>query len=168
MLKIISQPNIFAILLACFFGYNILFSQTPFVCKDQAFGMMSGSSEFVNLVISPTNSAITVSSINPNIGVNINSIGYRRTDNLIYGIDPLNHHLFQVDATGAVFDLGPLNLPGGLQYLAGDINPSGQFLYAIGSVNNLDQSLVKIDLESGNFNVQTVVLNGSTSIADIT
>ncbi len=165
MLNIKVNPSILSLLLAFFMGSNIHYSQTPFVCKDQAFGIINGTTEFVELVVAPSNSAITVSSINNDIGVNINAFGFRNIDNFIYGIDPFNHNLFQVDANGAVADLGVLNLPTGLEYLAGDINPSGQFLYAIGSLNNIDQVLAKIDLE--NFNVQPISLNGITSITDI-
>ena len=166
MLKIKVRPNIltlvFAFLLAIHFG----FGQTPFICQDQAFGILNGTDEFVELVVAPSNSAITVSTIN-NLGANINAIGYRRTDNLIYGIDPLNHNLYRIDAVGDVVTLTTLNLQNDLVFLAGDVDPSGQFLYAVGSLDGIDEVLVKINLESGNFNVQAISLDDATGISDI-
>ena len=167
MLKIISHFKIFALLIALFLGNAFLYSQTPFVCKDQAYGILNGTSNFVELVVAPSNSAINISSINSDIGVDINAMGYRRTDNLIYGIEPLNHNLFRVDADGSVVSLTILNLQNDLSFLAGDVDPSGQFLYAVGSLNGVDETLVKINLESGIFNIQSIPLSGATNIADI-
>lgn len=159
------RPKCLVLFLACFFGCNFLFSQTPFVCKDQAFGVLNGTGDLVELVVAPSNSAITISNIN-NLGVNINAMGYRMTDNLIYGIDPA-HHLFQIDANGTAADLGLLNLQSSLDFLAGDVHPGGQFLYAIGSSSGIDQVLVRIDLSSANYTVQTVDLDGTTTTRDI-
>ncbi len=167
MLKIKVYPYIPSLVLAFFVGCNFLHSQTPFICKDQAFGLLNGTFEFVELIVSPSNSAINVSSINANIGVSINAMGYRKTDDLIYGIEPLNHNLYRVDAVGSVVSLTTLNLQNGLSFLAGDVDPSGQYLYAIGSSNGFDEVIVKINLESGIFNVQSISLNGTTSISDI-
>ena len=45
-------------------------------------------------------------------------MGYQKTDNLIYEIDPLNHSLFRIDADGDVVSLTTLSLQNGHSFLA--------------------------------------------------
>jgi len=52
--------------------------------------------------------------------------------------------------------------------LAGDVTTDGKYLVAFGSNNNLDVSLVRIDLEDPNFGVQTFNLGaGALHFRDI-
>lgn len=62
-------------------------------------------------------------------GTYINAIGYRRTDNLIYGINPSSHDLFSIDATGqATFVTSLSGINRNHHYIAGDVSPDGSRL----------------------------------------
>ena len=63
----------------------------------------------------------------------MNAIGYRFTDNLIYAIDPNSYEFYQIDATGSSFPIGNLNFNNSLGYYGADITPDGDFTVFIGS-----------------------------------
>ena len=72
---------------------------------------------------------------------NVNAIGYRKTDNLIYGLEPILHELYRIDAAGRVESLGYMPLKGA--YFAGDVSPSGGELVLFNSKN-----IAKINLNT--------------------
>jgi len=70
----------------------------------------------------------------------------------------------------AIFD--PIKIDVGKnvnEYFAGDISPDGRFLILIGGggFTGLDAEIVKVDLESPNFNISRVAITASTRIFDI-
>ena len=152
----------FAILLS---GQQSL-SQQPFTCTDQLFLIGQNGGELVEINTPPGSSILVFNDLNPNLGQSIDAAGFRSTDGLIYAIGNGNHHLYQLDATGAMADLGQLSLNANLFYLAGEMTPDGQFLVAIGSDGTKDVELVKIDFLNS-YTVETIPLSGFTFHTDI-
>ncbi len=108
------------------------------------------------------------------LGATVNAMGYRRTDNFIYGINPTPpfFNLYRVGSDGVAIDLG---IPTGMindghYYYAGDVTPDGNYLVLIGQKDYLDQEAViaKVDLNDPDFQVTSLIVsNLFTSIYDI-
>jgi len=127
---------------AIFFFNMTTYSQTPFDCDGRVFmtQVLEDDQTTLNELLED-NQNINIIPF-PNISnENINSIGYRQTDNFIYGIDPTKHELYRLDATGQVETVAfvPLNDA----YYAGDITPDGDFLVLFNS-----NFIAKINLNS--------------------
>ncbi len=154
-----------------FFGYSDLLSQTPFTCKGQYYLSLTGSqavgSQLYRIKIDPSGQTISLDTISKNLNLILNAMGYRITDNFIYGLDPQKATLSRVGADGVAVDLGtPLGIPETPIYYAGDVTPDGRYLLAIG-LSNAPQ-IVKIDLEDPLFTCSFVPLKNTTvSIVDI-
>jgi gliding motility-associated-like protein len=127
---------------------------------------MEDGNRLAKLDINALNNSVTLDTLNDNLGVDINALGFRSADNLLYGIGTLNHRLYRIDAGGSVEDLGALALNSNYFYFAGDVSPDGRYLFAIGSVNGIDKTLEKIDL-AGSYAVQSSLLPGAMRITDI-
>ena len=167
MLKVKVYPIIFILFFVLSPGGQSVLSQTPFPCEGQRFLILEDTYELVELDINPSNNAVKFNVIR-DLGININALGFRNTDNLLYGINQSNNHLHRIDANGLVEDLGALSIPTNLFYRAGDIGPDGKYLITIGSdVNGFDQMLIKINLESANFLTESIPLSNGTRLADI-
>jgi len=149
------------------------YAQVPFQCKGQYYASLSpslhGPSDLYEVKIDPGTNLAVFEPIKINVGENVNAIGYRSTDNLIYGVDPDEFFLYQLDANGDVFFLKQLPLTNNLEYFAGDVSPDGRFLILIGGggFTGLDSEIVKVDLESPNFNISRVNITANTRIFDI-
>ncbi len=154
--RLLSLSNLLLLLLAL---PPLVGAQVPFSCEGQVFCIREGR-ELARLSLAPQSAAITFSTIRDDLGVDLQTIGYRSSDNLLYGIHPTDHRLYRIDATGNVEDLGPLNLQSNLEYKTGTISPDGRFYYTIGSVNDRDQGMTIIDLDSPTFSSQLVPLSG--------
>jgi len=140
--------------------------QTPFACTGQVFLVLEGTDELAELQVDsnhPVDKVVTIDFA----GVQVNALGYRRTDNYLYGIDPANHNLYRIGADGTLEDLGNPGLQMGLYYVAGDVAPDGRYLWAVGSANGTDLELVKIDLEDADFATESFNFDTGTDIADI-
>ena len=148
---------------------QLIFAQTPFTNERRTFLIIenSGTNQFAELTINPQNSAISTSLINNNLNANINAIGFRSTDNFLYGINQNTLNLIRIDATGQIDVLTTLNINLNNLYLAGDVSPDGKYLTIIGSDDGNDQELIHIDLESPTFDIQVINLAGGTFFADI-
>lgn len=168
--KAINRPvyhiSIFLILTAFTFSAQSLFSQQPFTCLDQVFIIGENGGELIEMSTDPGSSILNFDDLNTNLGVPIDAAGFRSTDGLIYAIGNGDNHLYQLDATGAMVDLGQLSLNPNYSYLAGAMTPDGQFLVAIGSDGSTDIELAKIDF-SNNYSVQNTSLSGFASHTDI-
>ena len=80
-----------------------LFGQTPFQCtgdfyllRNVGFGQRALSELSVNI---NTNSVV-FTAITGNVGANVSPIGYRSTDNFIYGVHSTQDRLYRIDANG--------------------------------------------------------------------
>ena len=148
-------------------------AQVAFQCKGQYYASLSpslhGPSNLYEVKIDPASNLAIFDPIKINVGKNVNAIGYRSVDNLIYGVDPDEFFLYKLDSNGDIFFLKQLPLTNGLEYFAGDISPDGRFLILIGGggFTGLDSEIVKVDLNSPNFDITRVNVQANTRIFDI-
>ena len=96
--------------------WKIANGQTPFTCKGQYYLSLtkngSQSSGLYEVKIPTSASQIYLDTISTSIGLVLNGMGYRITDNLIYGIDPNTAHLRKIGRDGVAIDLGlPKGIP---------------------------------------------------------
>ncbi|MFT5166183.1 MAG: gliding motility-associated-like protein [Saprospiraceae bacterium] len=124
----------------------------PFECEGDFFLALAntGNSIFYRVEIDQNTNAVLFNALPAaNSGVRINAIGYRITDNYIYGVEIGTSNLCQVDATGTATVIAVLNgLNANYGYYAGEISPDGQYLYLLSSGGNpyISRDLVRVDL----------------------
>jgi len=140
--------------------------QTPFTCEGQVWMIGQEDNSLLQMTVG-SNNGIAYTTIKDDIGVQVNAMGYRVTDRLLYGIDPLNHELYRIDALGNVEILPSPNVDASLAYFAGDVTPDGNTLVIIGSNNGLDTKLLTINLASGNYEVEEFSFGNGTRTIDI-
>jgi len=145
-------------------------AQVPFTCTGDFYSSLTsgfGNSSLEKITFD-ANGNVVFTTINGDIGAQINAIGYRVTDNLIYGVHPTQENLYRIDATGtATFlaNLGSIN--SSYSYFAGDITPDGNFLVIIGRStgggNSTSRNLVRIDLNSPTYTATSISLIDATT-----
>lgn len=146
--------------------------QTPFTCKGQYYLSLTksgfNSSGLYRVKISDNGLNIYLDTISPAIGLVLNAMGYRITDNFIYGMDPNTARLRKIGSDGVAIDLGiPKDIPLDPLYYAGDVTPDGRYLLLIGLGGNTPQ-IVKVDLEDPQYQCSFVPMQDRTvSIVDI-
>jgi len=165
----------FWILLFC--SVNGLFAQEPFVCDGSFFLILrnepSSQSKLFKIESNDDLSDIIFDEVGTDsAGVYLNSIGYRRTDNFIYGIDPNNFNLYKVDSEGNGFFLDNIHeLDTLCNYIAGDVSLDGKYLILVEQhrVNNANQDIALrfIDLTSPEYVTTRLPLVGPNGAAII-
>ena len=152
---------------------TLVLGQEPFICKGQYFLSLtppnSPGSGLYEVKIDKNTLSVIFEPISNNVGVKLNAMGYRSTDNFIYGMDPQTAVLSRIGGDGTAQVLGiPRGIPmGGRLYFAGDITPDGRYLILMGvTTSNLE--IVKVDLDHPEYQVSIVPLqNRTTAIFDI-
>lgn len=144
-----------------------LSGQMPFERTGQVFLTVFGSSDMLEFRVDAGN-VLQTDPLGPPPAGGLEAIGFRKTDNLLYGINPGNNHLFQIGRNGALKDLGKAGLDDALFYVAGDVAPDGKSLVSIGSVfAGPDAHLATTNLDGSNFITQFVPMSGSSYMRDI-
>ena len=134
----------------------------PFQCNGDLFLTLTnnGPSVFYRVKIDPaSNQVLFIPLPAQNAGLVINAIGYRTTDNYIYGIQAGSSNLCRVDATGTATVVATLNgLNPSIGYYAGDVSQDGLFLYLIGTGGSsyLSRELVRVNLEDYTTELYTI------------
>ncbi len=142
-------------------------SQAPFERTGQVFMLLPPAGDLVEMSVHPSFQTLVFSTIAPGLG-SLDALGFRKTDNLLYGLNELNNQLVRIDANGTLENLGAPALDNALYYLAGDISPDGKFLTCVGSNSaGSDVHLAKIDLETAGYPVTFAPLSGNTRFNDI-
>ncbi len=165
-LKYFDIKPILVTLIVIVSGINLV-CQSPFKRTGQVFVSFQNTQELSEMFLNPSNGGPDLKVTYPLTFGILDAIGYRKTDNLIYGISPNNNHLYQLGSDGLSKDLGDIGLDNTLVYRAGDVHPDGTLLYCFGSdpASRKDIHLAIIDLTS--YTTKFIVLTGSTSFADI-
>ena len=150
---------------------NYLNAQVLFECKGKYYLSLTRSgaqsSGLYEVKINPDGTKIFLDTISPSIGLVLNGMGYRITDNFIYGMDPNTPRLRKIGRDGVALDLGlPAGIPTDRVYFAGDVTPDGRYLILIG-LGGSPAQIVKVDLESPVFQCTFVPLKTSVSIVDV-
>lgn len=148
---------------------SLFTAQIPFTCEGQFLLTLAnnGDSRLALVQVDPVTNNVTFGIINNSMRVDINAIGYRNEENLIYGLDPNDHFLFRVDAVGSVENLGRLPLDRRLLYFAADITPDGRYMILIGGTSTgvlgRDEELVRVDLATPGYPVERMPVSGDGS-----
>ena len=140
-------------------------AQEPFVCQCNFYISLSptGSSTVYKFQIDPNTDNVVLEALPAGgLGFTINSIGYRITDNFIYGIQTETLNLYRIGADGSatlLTTLSGINTSWG--YPAGDITPDGRYLVILGGSGGFggegtSEALVFIDLESPDYATTTI------------
>lgn len=111
--------------------------------------------------------------LNDQYDLPFNSVGYNVKDQLLYGLNPQNYHLYQINALGEITDLGiPENLDTiNYEYYAGDFSPNGNRLVLIGrdKETGIDKEYFSLRFEQGNITAGFLALlsDNGTRLEDI-
>jgi uncharacterized repeat protein (TIGR01451 family) len=148
---------------------------TPFECVADPFIVFNPVSQLNQINLDLLGSSFTFNTIaNPINGLQINNLGYRSTDNLLYGWErngaDNGGQIVQIDSTGVVIGLGnpglPSNQGAAYNYNAGDVSVDGSTMYLSYSVTNgAGDLLYVVDLPT--LTLSTVNITGdSGEVAD--
>lgn len=162
-----------------FYVVNPLFTQEPFVCDGSLYLILRNEptrqSKLFKIESNTSLSEILFTEVgSDSAGVTINSIGYRKIDNFIYGIDPINYDLYRLDNKGVGFYLDDLEELDTINssYIAGDVSLNGQYLILVEQtkIDNIrrDVNLVFVDLADPEFGITRLMLmdaDGETFIS---
>ncbi|MDH3652602.1 MAG: hypothetical protein OEQ53_23120, partial [Saprospiraceae bacterium] len=143
-----------------------VWSQQPFVCEGDYYLTLRGRgwSELFRINIDPATNLVTFDRVQGlTDGFDLNAMGYRITDNLIYVIDQQETTLVSIDATGAIRPLRELSEIPVKRYFAGACTPDGNYLVLSGSpfdfgVGSSNDNLIFIDLRDPSYPTREVLL----------
>jgi gliding motility-associated-like protein len=93
-------------------------------------------------------------------GADLNGMGYRYSDNYIYGVNAETLELYRVGKDGVAHSLWMLEPNRYLRYVAGDVSPDGRYLVLVGNNSFQDVALVFIDLDSPVYEYRELQLSG--------
>lgn len=145
-----------------------LAAQMPFNRIGQVFMTKQTPEEIAEFKILPSYNTASVSPFSPAPGGGINALGFRKTDNLLYGIGQANLHIYKIGQGGSAQDLGTAGLNTTYFYLAGDVTPDGKYLVSVGSNDQgKDVHLAITNLENGNLSTEFVPLVAAGHLSDI-
>lgn len=101
--------------------------------------------------------------INPNLGFNINAIGYSTLDNFIYGMKSNSTDLLLIDKDGAVINYGPIpNLPVA-SYDVGAVDNLGHLFIK----NSLSQTYYVVDVNQNSPTFGTLLDSNGTNLSEM-
>jgi len=141
-------------------------AQTPYTCEGQVWLIDQDNNDLLQMKIG-SNNGIALTEVKDNLGEQIFALGFRTTDQMLYGINAVNGQLYRIDATGSIEIIAQANVDLSLDYLAGEVTPNGREFIIIGSMTGIDQKLVSINLASGNYEVTEIELENETATVDI-
>lgn len=132
-------------------------AQSPFVCDGSLYVTLD--QQMYRMELDLENSDFSFIALPNTSGVNLNAIGYRNTDNYIYGIAD---HLFfytlcRIDASGKATILDTLDIDQTLTLPAGTVTDDGRYLIVMDvwtdSLAEATNNLLFIDLESPDYDL---------------
>ncbi|MCB0652309.1 MAG: gliding motility-associated C-terminal domain-containing protein [Saprospiraceae bacterium] len=153
-----------------------LSAQVPFTCQGQYFLSLSptvtSNSGLYLVEIDPVSGNTVFNTITTSVGATVNAMGYRSTDNFIYGVNPQTLTLYRVGADGIAQNLGVPQgiITNGFAYYAGDVTPDGNYLVLLGqaTANNISGYLAFVDLTDPDYQVTSLsLINPLSGIYDI-
>ncbi len=138
--------------------------QQPFVCDGTFYTSFipenQNYSRIYQVDFDAVTSNVVFTDLSGSLGIELNAIGYRVTDNLIYGVDPYERILYRVDANGVVNNLGVVALNQNALYFAGDVTPNGRHLALIGASNTFTSGyafeVALVDLNNYNVTIKSL------------
>lgn len=147
-----------------------LFAQ-PFDCGGDFYMVLAnsgGNSQLYRVTINPLTAEVVFDPVSASgTGEQLNAIGYRQTDNYIYGLNPATYELNRISANGIATTLTTLfDLDFTAGYFAADITPDGQFMVLLSANGTTFRSkeIVFVDLSDPNYSVTSMPLTGPTEV----
>jgi len=131
-----------------------------------------GVNGFYRIHISEVDHEVTFNPIGPGgSGFFVNSVGFRSTDNFIYGI-AFGNQVARINAAGEATILATIpNLNPELHYWAGDVSPDGQYLFVLGTHETTSNTVGLARINLDNFSTQVASIPNAEEaelfIADI-
>ncbi len=146
----------------------------PLICDGSLYLSINsdGLTTFYRVIVDPPSGTVDFTPFTPNGTPNyLNAVGYRRTDNYIYAVQPNLHRLYRIGQNQQAIFLSDLNLTSGFDYFAGDVTPDGQYLALLGSGGEPYRSrqIALVDLDNYDVDILTINQTGDYNVfcADI-
>ncbi len=168
--------KLFLLSFFCSVNLALLTAQEPFTCGGQYFLSLSptvtSNSGLYLVEIDPATGNTVFDPIATSVGATVNAMGYRSTDNFIYGVHPINLNLYRLGQDGVAEFLGVPSgiISNGYAYYAGDVTPDGNYLVLLGqsNFNGINGYLAFVDLNDPNYQVTSLeLINPLEGIFDI-
>ena len=154
-------------LISLFFIFSFVISsngQIPFQCEDKLYMASvetnNDPSTIYEIRLVDVNNQLTVlfEPLGNTASAFMNAVGYRITDNLIYGVRSLSNELYKIDATGQSFFAGNISgISPFASYTSGDVTRDGKYLVLLEGTS-VDERLILVDLESPTYESTTIDL----------
>ncbi len=142
-----------------------LLAQEPFVCRGNAYLAFTeglGNTTVFEIVVDPETEKVDFAPLSGmDSGVDLNAVGYRYTDNFIYGVNSATLELYRVGRDGVAHAVTQLEPDRYMQYVAGDISPDGRYLVMVGTGFFSDEVLAFVDLDDEDFTYREIPLSGA-------
>lgn len=141
---------------------QLMWAQKAFECGGDFYLVHNDSNgaHFYSSQTDPSNvnleSLFTINTYN-----SIDAIGFRITDNLIYGVDTQSSKLLKIGSDGVAEELTVLS---GAPMHAGDVSPDGRYLVLVSNDLSL---MVKIDLNSSSYDAEFLPITPINSSAPL-
>lgn len=150
-------------LIICLTGYALC-GQEAFICRGNYYLALTDGPGFTTVYevsIDPgTGKAVFDPLSVGTSGTDFNAMGYRYSDNYIYGVNSGNLELYRLGTDGVAHTLKAPGFNPYFLYVAGDVSPDGKNLVVVGTNPFQDEVLVFIDLASKNFEYRELKLSG--------
>lgn len=141
------------------------FSQS-FECDQSVYALGSESNSLFKISINPQNVSLLYEELIDDLGVELESLAFRSSDQKLYAISTVDKALYQIDADLNVNYITDLALNENFSYDAGEIDKTGNNYYVIKSSGNNSESLIRINLS--NYAIQEFPLLSGFHFLDIT
>ena len=141
---------------------QLMWAQKAFECGGDFYLVHNDTNgaHFYSFQTDPPNTNINLESLFILTTYNsIDAIGFRLTDNLIYGVDEQSSKLLRIGSDGVVEELSTLS---GVPMHAGDVSPDGRFLILVSDDLSL---MAKIDLNASSYDVNFLPITPVNSSA---
>ena len=166
------RKTFFLIALLCF--APVLKGQEAFECIGELILSLTNNNQstfYIVEVDEVTGNIVFNPIVNSNSNAEINALGYRTTDNLMYGLRPFNPiDLYQINGLGDITYLRTLTeLNNNYGYFAGSITPDGKTFVILGSGGNpfINRELIFIDLTDSSYPLTIQPLSSVTGASNL-
>ncbi len=130
-----------------------------FNCDQAVYALGEESNNLVKIEIDPNNVALVYTEIIADLGIELEALAFRSTDQKLYAISTGTKELYQIDGDLNVNLVANLGLSTNFDYEAGEIDRTGNNYYVIKSSGNNSESLIRINL-SNNTLTELPLLSG--------
>ncbi|MGK0364274.1 MAG: gliding motility-associated-like protein/uncharacterized repeat protein (TIGR01451 family) [Saprospiraceae bacterium] len=164
------SKRILTVILSLLF-FASLQAQESFVCKGDFYLSLAAdgiNSNLFRVEIDEVTGAVAFNQLMNSTNDLVNAIGYRASNNLIYGLHPSDFDLSIVDATGSRFFQKNMPFNQSSFYTAADILPNGDTMVFVGAQGFSSNELVFVDLNDPDYSFESMPLNSANNAGFLT